>query len=156
MNPTLQNLLELAQLRHTAELYAQGADRKDKAIWSQLLAEDCVIEGPGFTLEGRSGCLAAIDGLAHMFRATVHRVHNQVATIDGDLASGETYCTADHLLLQADRVLVWTLRYLDHWQRDAGQWRFTRRKIILEWQETRPVTLTDAPANSSAKKESKP
>jgi hypothetical protein len=53
-------------------------------------------------------------------------------------------------------VLVWTLRYLDHWQRDAGQWRFTRRKIILEWQETRPVTLTDAPANSSAEKESKP
>ena len=143
MNPTLQNLLELAQLRHTAELYAQGADRKDKAIWSQLLAEDCVIEGPGFTLEGRSACLAAIDGLAHMFRATVHRVHNQVAT-------------ADHLLLQADRVLVWTLRYLDHWQRDAGQWRFTRRKIILEWQETRPVTLTTAPANSSAEKESKP
>ena len=37
-------------LRRTAEVYARGADRRDKALWSSILTEDCVIEGPGFTL----------------------------------------------------------------------------------------------------------
>jgi hypothetical protein len=79
-----------------------------------------------------------------MFRATVHRVHNQVATVTGDEATGETYCTADHLLNDVHSVLVWTIRYLDQWRREGGQWRFTRRKLIVEWEEVRAVTVKDA------------
>ncbi len=139
-----QELRDLAQLRQTAERYAQGADRKHKDTWSQVLAADCVIGGPGFKLEGREACLGAIDGLAQLFRGTLHKVHNQVATVDGDVASGETYCTAEHLLLQGDMLLVWTLRYLDQWRRDDGQWRFTHRTLVVEWEETRPVTARNA------------
>jgi len=144
MGPSLQNLADQAALRGTAELYAQGADRKEKALWQQVLAEDCVIEGPGFTIAGRDANLGSIDALGQMFRATVHRVHNLVATIDGDSATGETYCTADHLLPDADMILVWTIRYQDMWRREDGVWRFTRRKLVVEWEEARPVTVRDA------------
>jgi hypothetical protein len=140
----LEELADQAALRRTAELYAQGADRKDKALWQQVLAEDCVIEGPGFTIAGRDANLGSIDALEQMFRATVHRVHNLVATITGDSATGETYCTADHLLPDADRILVWTIRYQDQWRRQDNEWRFTRRKLVVEWEETRPVTVRDA------------
>lgn len=34
------------ELRRTAELYAQGADRRDAALWSSLFTVDCVIEAP--------------------------------------------------------------------------------------------------------------
>lgn len=144
MGPSLQDLADQAALRRTAELYAQGADRKDKALWQQVLADGCVIEGPGFTIEGRDANLGSIDALGQMFRATVHRVHNLVATIDGDSATGETYCTADHLLPDADMILAWTIRYQDQWRREDGVWRFTRRKLVVEWEETRPVTVRDA------------
>lgn len=140
---TSTEMLDLAQLRRTAELYAQGADRRDKALWRAVLAEDCVIEGPGFSVAGRDANLGSIDALGQMFRATVHRVHNQVATVTGDEATGETYCTADHLLKDADSVLVWTIRYQDRWRREEGAWRFTHRKLIVEWEEVRAVTVKD-------------
>lgn len=148
---TTADLLDLAALRRTADIYAQGADRRDKALWEAVLADDCVIEGPGFTIEGRTANLGSIDTLGQMFRATVHRVHNQVATVTGDTASGETYCTADHLLKDTDSVLVWTIRYLDQWRRESGQWRFTHRKLIVDWEEVRAVTVKDAGAVGEGK-----
>lgn len=135
---------DLAELRRTADLYAQGADRRDKILWQAVLAEDCEIEGPGFSIAGRDANLGSIDAIGQMFRATVHRVHNQVATVSGDEAAGETYCTADHLLKDADSVLVWTIRYQDRWRREEGVWRFTHRKLIVEWEEVRAVTVKDA------------
>ena len=135
----IQLMLDQHLLRQAADIYAIGADRRDKALWRQVLAEDCAIEGPGFTSTGRDNCLLSIDALAQMFRATQHRVHQQMVTIDGDTAVGETYCTAEHLLPDRDAVLVWAIRYQDEWRRDASGWCFTRRKLILDWSETRPV-----------------
>jgi hypothetical protein len=132
---------DLSALRQTAELYAVGADRKDKALWRQVLAEDCVIEGPGFSVAGREANLGSLDALGQMFRGTQHRVHQVVATITGDTAQGETYCTAEHLLNDADMILAWAIRYQDEWQREGDAWRFTARRLIVDWEETRPVSL---------------
>ncbi|CAD7339945.1 nuclear transport factor 2 family protein [Sphingomonadales bacterium 56] len=137
----MNRLADEAALRRTASLYAQGADRKDKQLWRSVLAEDCRIEGPGFVTEGLDATLQSIDGLGQMFRSTFHKVHNQMVMIEGDRASGETYCTADHLLNDADQLLRWTIRYVDEWRRDGEDWRFTRRKLELLWEETVPVTV---------------
>lgn len=137
----MNRLADEAALRRTADLYAQGADRKDKQLWRSVLAEDCRIEGPGFVTEGLDATLQSIDALGQMFRSTFHKVHNQMVMIDGDRASGETYCTADHLLNDADQLLRWTIRYVDEWRRDGKDWRFTRRKLELLWEETVPVTV---------------
>lgn len=141
MTTDATTLADLARLRLTAELYAQGADRRDKALWQQVLADDVVITGPGFTIEGRDTNLGSIGALGQMFRATIHRVHQVTATIAGDQATGETYCTADHLLLDADMILVWSIRYQDRWRREDDVWRFARRDLIVEWEETRSVTV---------------
>lgn len=142
MSAELQRLLDEAALRRTAELYAQGADRRDKHLWRAVLADDCTIAGPGFTVTGAEANLGSIDALDAMFRATVHRVHQQVVTIDGDRAEGETHCTADHLLPDSDQVLVWSIRYADAWRREAdGAWRFTRRTLTVEWEEIRAVKV---------------
>lgn len=132
---------DVAQLRRTADLYAIGADRRDKALWVQVLSEDCLIEGPGFSAQGRDANLRSLDALRTMFRGTRHLVHQQVATIAGDTATGETYCTAEHLLMDADMILVWAIRYQDAWRRDDGVWRFTHRQLIVDWEETRAVTV---------------
>ena len=137
---------DLAALRHTAELYAVGADRKDKALWRQVLAQDCVIEGPGFSVTGCEANLGSLDALGQMFRATQHRVHQVVATITGDTAMGETYSTAEHLLNDTDMILVWAIRYQDSWRREADGWRFTERRLIVDWEETRPVSRPGAAA----------
>ena len=141
MSADLQRLVDEAALRRTAELYARGADRRDKALWRAVLSPDCVIEGPGFKAEGLEANLGSIDALEEMFQATLHRIHQQVVTIDGDRATGETHCTADHLLAGGNAILVWAIRYQDDWQRQGGEWRFVHRRLIVDWQETRSVTV---------------
>ena len=137
----MDRLADEAALRRTAEIYAQGADRKDKQLWRSVLADDCRIEGPGFVTEGLDATLQSIDALGQMFRSTLHKVHNQTVMIKGDQASGETYCTADHLMNDADQLLRWTIRYIDEWRREGDTWRITRRKLELLWEETVTVTV---------------
>ena len=137
--PTLPE--DESALRRTAETYAAGADRRDKSLWSSILTEDCVIEGPGFRVEGREANLGSIDLLGQMFLKTQHRVHNQLVTIAGDHAEGETYSTADHLS-EVDgerRLLCWAIRYQDQWRREEGSWRFSSRKLVIDWEETRVI-----------------
>mgnify|MGYP003582521197 CR=1 FL=1 len=143
MSDSLTRLIDEAALRRTADVYAQGADQKDKELWVSVLASDCRIEGPGFVTEGREATLKSIDALGAMFRATFHRVHNQTVMIDGDGdgARGETYCTADHLLNDKDQLLRWTIRYHDEWRREEDGWRFTKRRLELLWEEMVPVTV---------------
>ena len=93
----LRRLLDEAALRRTAQLYAQGADRRDKTTWAAITTEDCLIEAPGITLRGQREIVQALDIMAQLYVATQHRVGNQIVTIEGDSARGETYGEADHL-----------------------------------------------------------
>lgn len=132
---------DLAALRRTADRYALGADRRDKALWREVLADDVEISGPGFGISGIDANLGSIDHLAHAFTATRHIVHDMDVRVDGDSAEGETRSTAEHRMTtpEGDRLLVWAIRYQDRWRREGGNWKFTRRALIVDWEELRPL-----------------
>jgi uncharacterized protein (TIGR02246 family) len=140
----MARLLEEAALRRTAELYAQGADRRDKRLWAEIFSADGVIEAPGLSLRGREQIVAALDVMAQLYVATQHRVSNQIVSISGDSASGETYCVADHLSINDGRrtLLTWAIRYQDSWRREQGRWLFTRRVLLLDWTELRALEVS--------------
>lgn len=135
---------DLAALRRAAERYALGADRRDKALWREVLADDVEISGPGFSIAGLEANLGSIDHLAHAFTMTRHMVHDMDATVDGDNAQGETRSTAEHRIAapDGDKLLVWAIRYQDQWRREQGTWKFTRRTLIVDWEELRPIKGT--------------
>jgi hypothetical protein len=134
-------LLDERDLRRSAELYAQGADRRDKDLWASIFTEDGVIEAPGLRLEGRANIVAALDVMARLYLATQHRVHNQVVSIEGDSAQGETYSTADHLSVDGGTrtILTWAIRYQDRWCRVDGRWQFSHRLLVIDWTDTRTI-----------------
>jgi uncharacterized protein (TIGR02246 family) len=138
IDPRVERLLDERELRRTAELYAQGADRRDKQLWSSIFTEDGVIEAAGIRLEGRANIVAALDAMARLYVATQHRVHNQVVSIDGDTAHGETYSTADHVSVTGETriILTWAIRYQDRWRRVDGVWRFSHRSLLIDWTDT--------------------
>lgn len=135
-------LSDESALRRTAEIYARGADQRSKEAWSQVLADDVEISGPGFVLTSLESNLTSIDYLQQAFVATRHLVHDQQVVVEGDLAHGETICTAEHRISHADggdRLMVWAIRYQDRWRREAAGWKFTHRALIVDWEEIRPV-----------------
>ena len=144
MDAELQKVIDEAALRRISEVYARGADRRDKDIWRSVMAPECTLFGPGFRFEGRDGCMTAIDSLNEMFRETQHRVFQQTVEIDGDTATGETYCSADHKMKDADEVWCWAIRYQNKWRReDDGRWLFTERELIVDWMEMRPLHVSE-------------
>lgn len=136
----VRRLIDEGAIRHAAMLYAIGADRRDPAIWTEIMAEDMVLVTPRGRIEGRDQVLAALPKLAAAFTATQHHVTNQLHAVTGDVATGETYCVADHMTQAADgsrSILRWAIRYQDELRRTEGGWRFTRRELILDWEERR-------------------
>jgi hypothetical protein len=126
--------------------YARAMDRNEPELLARVLAEDCVIEAPGVVIEGLTRNQTSPGILREMFLMTQHVIHNQTLTIKGDTAEGETYCTASHVAKPAENetkstALVWAIRYQDHLARTTSGWRFTKRSLIVDWSETRPITV---------------
>jgi hypothetical protein len=88
--------------------------------------------------------LGSIDHLAHAFTMTRHVVHDMDVIVEGDSAHGETRSTAEHRIAapEGDRLLVWAIRYQDQWRREGDTWKFTRRTLIVDWEELRPIKGT--------------
>jgi hypothetical protein len=62
-------------------------------------------------------------------------------TLDGDRATGESYTIAHHVFTEdgTRKIMVAWLRYLDVFTKLEGNWYFAKRKLILDWSETRSL-----------------
>ena len=130
-----------AGIRRATNLYSVGADLRDRGMWTRAFTQDCVLEGPGFRTEGLEATLANLDHLEQYFPHTQHRLHSQSHVIEGDRAVGVSYATADQVTMTNGRaeLLAWSLRYIDELVRDGAEWRFKSRKLLVDWEEIRPL-----------------
>lgn len=101
------------------------------------------MEGPGTApsqeLHGREALTPVFEDL-NRYAATMHFNGQSTVALDGDRASGESYCIAHHLYTE-DGVRMLTvawLRYLDTFVRVGGGWLFAERELYVDWTEVRP------------------
>lgn len=139
--PTQTSLLEdEAELRRLVCAYARMVDRRDWSLLPRIFSDAARLRGPGYLMRGhdelRSG-LATID----RFSATMHLVMNQSVELDGDRATGEVYCLANHLLEERGRAvkLDMGIRYEDRYERTPQGWRIAERILHLVWQQQLPL-----------------
>jgi ketosteroid isomerase-like protein len=131
-------------LRYVVEAYAIGCDTRD----AELL-RDCFADGATLTvhwLDREATTMTFPAGAEHIaasldrYDRTLHVVGNHRATVDGDDATGLTYCFAHHVLGTDDHVMA--IRYEDTYRRGGdGQWRIVERHLRLDWTEDRTVTV---------------
>jgi hypothetical protein len=130
--------------------YARFADHADGPGLAGLFREGAVLaihddgspaEHPTRVLTGREEIAASVSGLAR-FDATAHVMGQHSAELDGDLGRGEALCVAHHLYrvgeAQFDRVLF--CHYHDSYERDGSGWQFAHRRIMVKWEDHRPIT----------------
>lgn len=129
--------------------YARAADRRDEQTFADLFAVDAVHslydgdpEGrePTITRRGRSEIATIISRLAR-YGTTTHFIGQHSAVVDGDIATGETYCLAHHLYTNNGEqyIRVMSIRYLDVYSRSENRWYFKRRAVAIDWVEDRPA-----------------
>lgn len=95
---------------------------------------------PTQELHGRESLAPVFDNL-NTYQATMHFNGQSTVVIDGDGATGESYCIAHHLYEVGGQgtLMMAFIRYLDQFARQSdGSWLFAERKLMVEWTETRP------------------
>ena len=134
-----------AALRDLVEAYGRAIDRRDASLLVSLFTEDgaLVFYEDGAPARERRGhdALAGIIDYVSRYSVTTHFIGNHTAWVDGDRATGETYCLAHHVSERdgEQRLVVMSIRYQDGYVRTGGAWKFERRDFLLDWQEDRPL-----------------
>jgi len=134
-------------IRELIDAYARCADRRDAERQKSLFTEDTqfgvYMDGPGTqptqALVGREALAPVFDDL-NKYQATMHFNGQSTIALDGNRATGESYCIAHHLFTDHGerKLMVAWLRYEDRFVKADGAWRFAERNIYVDWTETRP------------------
>ena len=134
-------------IRELIDAYARCADRRDADGQKALFTDDTHfvvhMDGQGSeptqVLEGREA-LTPVFAALNAYQATMHFNGQSTIALDGDRATGETYCIAHHLFTDegARNLMVAWLRYADMFVKVDGAWLFAERKLYVDWTETRP------------------
>ena len=134
-------------IRELVDAYAHCADRRLAEKQKSLFTEDThfvvYMNGqgtePSQVLDGRAALTPVFDALNN-YQATMHFNGQSTITLDGDRATGESYCIAHHLFTDGGerKLMVAWLRYGDTFVKVDGTWRFAERDLYVDWTETRP------------------
>ena len=135
-------------IRELVDAYARCADRREAAHQMALFTEDTEYEvyddirhpSPTQNFPGREALAPVFEGLKN-YDVTMHFNGQSTIVLDGDTASGETYCLCH--MIKADKstrdMLILSLRYLDSFVRSDGVWLVSKRTAMVDWTETRSL-----------------
>lgn len=126
----LRELVDRQDIWTVLVRYGRGLDRMDRAMLRGCYWDDAIEDHHGFV-----GTPDAFIDWAYEFNqgATVHHhgIGNHYCTIDGDDAHAETYYTFIGAMPGGQNLLSMG-RYIDHFQRRGGEWRFANRVTVIE------------------------
>jgi ketosteroid isomerase-like protein len=142
--PALQNLIDREAIRDLVLCYSRAIDRKDVKLLRDLYTADATdSHGDSFDGPADKYCDFIAGSLPHMIYSG-HHVCNHMIEVTGDIANGEVYALAFHVLptaAEAREEDFMAVRYIDNYRRCAdGKWRFARRVVTYDMQLRRPFT----------------
>ena len=134
-------------IRELVDAYAHCADRRDADGQKSIFTEDThfvvYMDGQGSeptqVLDGREALTPVFDDL-NRYQATMHFNGQSTVAVDGERATGESYCIAHHLFTENGerKLMIAWLRYGDTFVKVDGAWLFAERELYVDWTETRP------------------
>ncbi len=143
LHPALLALIEKQAISELVQSYSRAVDRRDYDLLASLYTDDAIDDHTGNYCGPAPGFVAWLRGALEGVDATTHHVHNVTIELAGSRAEGEVYLTAYNRLRNGDgsfSELVQGLRYLDHYRRDEGVWRFARRTVVCDWAQHGPAS----------------
>ncbi|WP_370246642.1 nuclear transport factor 2 family protein [Nocardioides sp.] len=148
-DPRLQHLLDKHEIHELVLLYCRGVDRQDPELLRSLYTPDATDHhGPVYQGDAE-GYVRFLEDSFPVITIGAHYVTNHLVELDlddPDRAQGEVYALGYHHLPAHDGHHVDSLvgvRYLDHYRRHRGAWRFASRDVVFDLD--RSWTLPDSP-----------
>ena len=137
-------------IRELIEAYAHCADRRDAKGQMALFTADTHFvvfmdaknPAPSQELHSREA-LAPVFADLNKYAATTHFLgQSTIFTLTPDRATGEAYCLAHHVTVDGAKrqLMVASLRYLDTFVKNQGEWLFAERRLYVDWLENRQLS----------------
>ena len=142
MEQALQELLDKQACTELVYRFARGLDRVDEAIIRSVFHPDGTDHHGAFRGDVDAFVSWVLPMLAPMER-TQHVIGNVLVEVDGDRAWSEAYFVAFHDMSDAEGNPLRTTvagRYLDRFERRAGEWRIAHRTFVSDWSASDPRT----------------
>jgi hypothetical protein len=139
----LRELVDRQEIWAVVLRYARGIDRLDRELVRSCYWDDAIddhyayIGGPDYFIDTTFAGCRATSVVQH------HGVSNHFCEIDGDNAYAETYYTFIGANIDPPHLLSMG-RYIDHFQRRDGVWKFANRATIIE----KNFSLTEHPSDA--------
>ena len=143
---TLEEAADRLAIRELIDAYAHCADRRDAKGQMALFTENTAFHvfmdsrspEPTYILHGRDALAPIFEDL-NQYQTTTHFNGQSTIRLEGDRATGESYCIAHHLKLDGDNrtLMLASIRYLDQFVKKDGAWLFAERKLMVDWIDTR-------------------
>lgn len=148
---SVQETADRLAIGELIDAYAHCADRRDARGQMNLFTDDArfvvyldvTSNQPTQELHGREALAPVFDEL-NTYAATFHFNGQRAVSVEGDRASGESYCLAHHLSVSPDgqrTMMIAAIRYLDALVKQDGGWLFAERRLMVDWTETRLFPL---------------
>jgi ketosteroid isomerase-like protein len=142
---TLEEAADRLAIRELIDAYAHCADRRDAKGQMALFTENTAFHvfmdsrspEPTYILHGRDALAPIFEDL-NQYQATTHFNGQSTIRLEGDRATGESYCIAHHLKVDGDNrtLMLASIRYLDQFVKLDGVWLFAERKLMVDWTDT--------------------
>jgi hypothetical protein len=131
----VQALLDKAAIHDVLLRYCRGADRCDEQLIRSAFHPDALDDHGRFAGTADDFATWVIGVLRATSVATQHTLPNVLIELDGDRARVETSFVAYHSKVDetGERVDVFGGRYLDRFERRAGDWRISDRTVVHDW-----------------------
>ena len=135
-------------IRELVDAYAHCADTRDAKGQISLFTPDTHFVvfmdaksvKPSTELHDRESLAPVFDDL-NKYVATTHFMGQSTVALDGDRATGETYCIAHHVSESEGKrtLFIASIRYYDTFAKIDGTWLFAERKLMVDWTDTRAM-----------------
>jgi hypothetical protein len=99
---------------------------------------DAKASEPTQVISKRADLFPVFDNL-NTYRATMHFNGQNTVQLNGNTATGITYCIAHHQTIEegVKKLMIAYIRYEDNFVKQNGNWLFAERKLLVDWIENR-------------------
>jgi len=142
----IQELADRVSLKNLVDAVSILADKKDVHAEVQLFSENAISEtfAGGVSvlkLKGRKEMEQAFGDFLQDFETVYHLNGQQQVTINGDSATGTSYCQVTLIGTENGKKMKTTIgiTYQDDFIRENNRWLIAKRTGNFDWQEKREV-----------------
>jgi hypothetical protein len=145
-NTAIQAIEDRMALKNLVDTFSTLADQKETGKQTLLFTEDAVSETfvngrVVSSLKGRKQIGETFAAFLNNFETVYHINGQQTVTLNGDKATGISYCLVTLIGAENGKKMKTTIGayYSDDFVRRDGHWLIAHRKATFAWQEKQPL-----------------